>query len=186
MADTLDAPAPGRGTDGAVHGYAAVILAGVAASSAAGLIFEIALTRFFAIAQFYHFAFLAVSLALLGFGASGSALTAFPALGRGGPRRWRLLAVAQSVTTVAAYLITNALPFDSFAIAWDRRQILYLLIYYLVLAVPFFFAGLVVAVLLTGRDQQSPIPSHRIYAASLAGSAAGAGAALVALDLTGR
>ncbi len=182
MAETLDAPVRGRGTEGAVRASAAVILAGVAASSAAGLIFEIALTRVFAVTQFYHFAFLAVSLALLGFGASGSVLTAFPALGRGGPRRWRWLAVAQSVTTVAAYLIVNALPFDSFAIAWDRRQVLYLVIYYLVLAVPFFFAGLVVAVLLTGRDQQSPVPSHRIYAASLAGSAAGAIVALVALD----
>ncbi|MEE9292694.1 MAG: hypothetical protein V3U83_07165, partial [Acidobacteriota bacterium] len=75
MTETLDALAPGRGSEDAVHGSAAVILVGVAASSAAGLIFEIALTRVFAVTQFYHFAFLAVSLALLGFGASGSVLT---------------------------------------------------------------------------------------------------------------
>jgi hypothetical protein len=184
MAD--DATASGRGAAGFTsQRFAPVILAAVAGSSGAGLAFEIALTRVFAVTQFYHFAFLAVSLALLGFGASGSVLTAFPALGRGGPRRWSLLAAAQSVTTVAAYLATNALPFDSFAIAWDRRQVLYLLIYYLALAVPFFFTGLVVAVLLTGVDQQSPVPSHRIYAASLAGSGAGALGALVALDALG-
>ncbi len=179
MVDTPDATRTDRS---AVRGRAAPIIAGVAASSAGVLAFEIALTRVFAVTQFYHFAFLSVSLALLGFGASGSALTAFPALGRGGPRRWSLLAAAQSITTIAAYLITNAVPFDSFAIAWDRRQIVYLLIYYLALAVPFFFGGLVVAVLLTGRDQQWPVPSHRVYAASLAGSGAGAVVALVALD----
>lgn len=179
MADTPDTTRAGKG---AVRGRAAPIMGGVAASSAGVLAFEIALTRVFAVTQFYHFAFLSVSLALLGFGASGSALAVFPALGRGGPRRWSLLAAAQSITTIAAYLITNAVPFDSFAIAWDRRQIVYLLIYYLALAVPFFFGGLVVAVLLTGRDQQWPVPSHRVYAASLAGSGAGAVVALMGLD----
>ena len=89
-----------------------LILGGVAAISAAGLAFEIALTRVFAIAQFYHFAFLCVSLALLGFGAGGSALSAFPRLGRGGPRRWAWLAAGQSVTTLGAYALVNALPFD--------------------------------------------------------------------------
>jgi hypothetical protein len=163
------------------RGFTRFLLVGVAASSAGALAFEVALTRVFAVTQFYHFAFLSVSLALVGFGASGSALTAFPSLGRGGARRWSLLAIAQSITTIAAYLVTNTIPFDSFAIAWDRRQILYLMIYYFVLAVPFFFAGLVVAVLLTGREQRTPVPSHLVYAASLAGSGVGAVVALVGL-----
>jgi hypothetical protein len=186
MADTRNATTVGRTVGGdRLHRSAALIATGVATSSAAALAFEIALTRVFAAAQFYHFAFLSVSLALLGFGASGSALTAFPALGSGGPRRWGRLAAAQSIATVAAYLVINTIPFDSFAIAWDRRQILYLLVYYLVLAVPFFFAGLIVAVLLMGGDAQSPVPSHRIYAASLVGSAAGAVIALVGIDWLG-
>lgn len=62
-----------------------LIVLGIACSSAAVLVFEIALTRVFAVAQFYHFAFMTVSLALLGFGASRSALTAFLALGCGEP-----------------------------------------------------------------------------------------------------
>jgi hypothetical protein len=48
--------------------------------SAATLTFEINLTRLFSVAQFYHFAFMIVSIALLGFGASGTALSIFPAL----------------------------------------------------------------------------------------------------------
>ena len=46
--------------------------------SAAGLAFQITLTRIFAIAQGYHFGFLAISIALLGVGASGTALALFP------------------------------------------------------------------------------------------------------------
>ena len=52
----------------------------------------------FAVAQFYHFAFLSVSLALLGFGASGSALATFPRLGGGGPRRWASRAAGHPIT----------------------------------------------------------------------------------------
>lgn len=164
---------------------AAVVLCGVAATSASGLIFEIALTRVFAITQFYHFAFLTVSMALLGFGASGSALASFPGLGRGGPRRWAWLAGLQGAATLAAYAIANSLPFDSFAISWDRSQLWLLAVYYLTLAVPFFFGGLVIAVLLGGADQADPVPSHLVYAASLGGSGLGCVIAVVALDALG-
>ena len=161
------------------------ILGGVAAVAASGLIFQIALTRVFAITQFYHFAFLTVSMALLGFGASGSALAAFPRLGEGGPRLWARLAGLQGVATVAAYGVSNSLPFDSFAIAWDRIQILYLVLYYLTLAVPFFFGGLIVAVLLTGGGRSDPVPSHLVYGASLAGAGLGCAIAVVGIDLLG-
>ncbi len=156
-------------------------LIGVAAAAAAVLVLEVVLTRVFAVAQFYHFAFLTVSLALLGFGASGSALTVFPALGRGGPRRWAVLAAAQSVSTVGAYVVANELPFDSFSIAWDRRQVLYLIVYYFALTVPFFCGGAVIGTLLTGWDQPQAIPSRLVYAATLAGSGGGALLALAAL-----
>ena len=79
----------------------------------------------------------------------------------------------------------NRLPFDSFSIAWDRRQILYLVGYYLALAVPFFFGGAVIGTLLAGWDQPHPVPSHRIYAASLVGSGAGALLALGGLSRVG-
>ncbi|MFQ5948626.1 MAG: hypothetical protein ACE5KX_07190 [Acidimicrobiia bacterium] len=162
-----------QGATGTIGSRRPTILVGIGCSSAAVLIFEIVLTRVFAVSQFHHFAFVTVSLALLGFGASGSALTAFPALGRGGPRRWALLAFAQAVTTLGAYALINALPFDSFSIAWDARQIVYLTVNYLALAVPLFFGGAVIGVLLAGWDQPDPIPSHRVYAATLVGAGAG-------------
>lgn len=160
-------------------------LGGVAASSASGLVFEIALTRVFAVTQFYHFAFLIVSMALLGIGAAGSLLTVFPKLRAGGPPRWACLAALQGVATLGAYHVTNRLPFDSFAIAWDRRQILYLVISYLALAVPFLFGGLIVGILLTGIDQRESIAPHMIYGGSLVGSGLGCVVAVVGLDLLG-
>ncbi|MEE9297561.1 MAG: hypothetical protein V3V29_00805 [Acidimicrobiia bacterium] len=164
---------------------AVLSLVGVGCSSAGVLVFEIVLTRVFSVTQFYHFAFLTVSLALLGFGASGSALAAFPRLGRGGPRRWAVLAFAQGVSTLGAYALTNRIPFDSFAIAWDRRQIGYLIAYYLALAVPFFFGGTVIGALLSGWDQPVPLSSARVYGASLIGAGLGCVVAVGALPLVG-
>ncbi len=163
----------------------AVTLVGVGCSAAGVLVFEIVLTRLFSLTQFYHFAFLTVSLALLGFGASGSVLAAFPAIGRGGSRRWALLALAQGVTTLGAYAVTNSIPFDSFAIAWDGRQIFFLIAYYLALAVPFFFGGLVTAALLSGWDQPVPISSARVYGANLIGAGLGCVVAIGTLPLIG-
>ena len=161
------------------------VIVAVALAAASTLILEIALTRVFAVTQFYHFAFLTVSMALLGFGASGSALTAFPRLGRGGPRTWGLLAASQGLTTVGAYAVIIWLPFDSFAIAWDRIQIAYLAIYYVVLAVPFFFGGAVIGAMLADADRAGRPASHRVYGASLLGSGLGCALAVVAIDLVG-
>ena len=47
---------------------------GIGALSAAVLLLELMLTRVYSVTQGYHFAFLAVSLGLLGFGASGTLL----------------------------------------------------------------------------------------------------------------
>lgn len=51
---------------------------GVGLVAAATLLYEVALTRIFSIAYGYHFAFLAMSLGLLGFGASGTLLALRP------------------------------------------------------------------------------------------------------------
>ena len=145
--------------------------------SAATLLFEIDLTRLFSVAQFYHFAFMIISLAMLGFGASGTLLALFPRLGRRRPQvTLTLLALTCGLTSVGAYALTNLLPFDSFSIAWDRRQALILALHYLVLATPFFCSGAALGLLFALRPQSV----GRIYATNLAGSAAGCLLALLA------
>src|SRR3970282_1510769 len=96
-------------------------LGGMGLLSAAVLLSQVALIRVFSVAQFYHFAFLVVSLALLGFGASGSILEVWPRL-RATP--WRpAYGPLFAPTTVLAYVILNRWSFDSYAIAWDRDQV---------------------------------------------------------------
>jgi len=162
-----------------------VVLLGTALSSAAVLMLEVVLTRIFAVAQFHHFAFVAVSLALLGFGAAGSFIFVWPRLGRGGPGRWATFAALQAAAIIGGYLVANRVPFDSFTVAWDRQQLLYLALVYLALATPFFFAGALITALLAGWDQPRRVPAHRVYAASLVGAGLGAPLALVAIDRLG-
>ena len=158
------------------------LLLGVALVSAAGLAFEITLTRLFAIAQGYHFGFLAVSLALLGFGASGTALALRPGLAKANvTSRLSLFAIFFSLSLIASYLVVNYLPFDSYRIAWERVQLLYLLLYYLALVVPFLLSGLVLGLPLVAF----PTQTTRVYAANLVGSGLGCVAALGALALFG-
>jgi hypothetical protein len=144
--------------------------------SAATLTFEINLTRLFSVAQFYHFAFMIVSIALLGFGASGTALTIFPALQNKKPiQRLGQLAFATGTSILIAFLLINWLPFDSFSIAWDPRQVWILILHYVALAAPFFFSGMALGFLLSTFPQSAGMT----YAINLFGSATGCIIALI-------
>ncbi len=156
-----------------------VTLLGLFLLSAATLLFEINLTRLFSVAQFYHFAFMAVSLAMLGYGASGTVLALFPSWAQRRPLPF--LALACALSSVGAYLLSNAFPFDSFTIVWDRRQLVILALDNLALAVPFFCSGAILGLLFI----LEPGASGRFYAANLAGSALGCLLALVVPPLLG-
>jgi hypothetical protein len=152
------------------------MLPGVLLLSAAALAFEINLTRLFSVMQFYHFAFMVVSLALLGFGASGTFLAIFPSIVKEHlAKKLGWIAAGQAVSIVGSYLFINSLPFDSFSLAYDTRQVILLITQLLALALPFFFNGLVVGILLA----TDPAHAGRTYAANLLGSAAGCLVALV-------
>ncbi|MEJ2751342.1 MAG: hypothetical protein P8169_01450 [Chloroflexota bacterium] len=152
----------------------------IALISAATLLLEISFLRLFAVQQFYHFAFMAVSLALLGAGASGSLLSVWK-------RRWppAVLCLLFGLATAGSYLIVNYIPFDSFSIAWDGRQLLFLMIYFLSAALPFLFAGLIVGGELAASSARVDGRSHLIYGANLLGSGAGSLASLLVLALVG-
>ncbi len=145
------------------------------------LAFEVALTRLFALAQGHHFAFMAVSLALLGAGASGTFLS-LRSPSRQGLRRWLAAsALLFTLTVPASYLAVNALPFDAYRIAWERVQLLWLALYYLALTAPFFFSGLAVGAALVVRPEEA----SRVYGANLFGSGLGPPLALLALAAVG-
>ena len=154
------------------------LYAGIALISAATLLFELVLTRLFALVEWYHFAFLSVSVALLGYASSGTILSLLPRNHKSLPT---ILGIAYPLSIVGCYLLINTLPFDSYQLAWNRRQILYLIIYYASLIIPFAISGLMVAYWLA----LEPAKSNTLYAANLAGSALGSLSLLITLPALG-
>ncbi|MEE9514002.1 MAG: hypothetical protein V3V46_07980, partial [Anaerolineales bacterium] len=144
--------------------------------SAGSLVYEISLTRIFAVQQFHHFAFLVVGMAVMGIAASGFLIAIRPSSPPAS-----LLALGYSGAVLLAYLIINLLPFDSYSIAWDRQQVWILLLYFLASGGPFLFTGWAVGAALANASGES----HRLYAASMIGSGAGCLMALAGMELLG-
>jgi len=147
------------------------VIFSIVALSAGTLLLESTLTRLLAVAQFYHFSFLVVSLALLGFGASGTLLSVVPRLRKLSiTRLFSLLGLGFVFSVGLVFAVVNLLPFDSYSIAWDRRQFLLFALYYLALTIPFIISGLGIGAALAASAREN----HRIYSANLIGSGLGA------------
>ncbi|MFQ5620113.1 MAG: spermidine synthase, partial [Rhodospirillales bacterium] len=155
----------------------AVVVA-VALLSAAAIGYEILLIRLFSIILWHHFAFMIISLALLGVGASGTFLVF--------ARRWLEprfhrafagFAAAFGLSAVACFALARRVPFNPLEVVWDLGQQAALLHIYLLLALPFFCAATCIGLALSRFRQRI----GAIYRADLLG--AGAGASLVLLAL---
>ena len=101
-------------------------LASIALLSAVALAYEVLLTRLFSIIQWHHFAYMIISLALLGYGASGSFLSLLEARKRVRFADFFLAnAVLFAVTLVAGFLLAQRVPFNALEIAWNPAQLGY-------------------------------------------------------------
>ena len=140
------------------------------------LAFEVLLTRVFSIGQWNNLSFMVISIALFGFGASGTFLSIIDI--RKNRRQtypvYRAsLAVLLCLYTAAAmisFLSLNNMPLDYFRLPVEPVQGLYLMAAYLLLALPFFFSGIIIAIGYTTIPQKAGL----VYFASMAGSALGA------------
>ena len=147
----------------------------------ATLTYEVLLTRIFSVTMYYHFAFVAVSVALFGM-TLGAVLVyvlpgAFPA-----DRTRRSIAIASllfGVTTIITFIahlknenasLTNPQTASPLAFAGT----------YALISIPFIFSGIAVCLCLTRFPRQV----SRLYAADLAGAAIGCVLFIVALRLT--
>ena len=144
------------------------IYAGIGLVAMAILMLELVLTRIFSVILWYHFAFMAISIALLGMGVSGIYVYLFaPAVSRKNTlRRITVSALAFSLTTVVALVI---LLQTRFVPSFSAKTFLYLSQVYLVVAVPFFLGGLCVSLAL----QQFSSHVSRLYFADLLGAGIG-------------
>lgn len=148
--------------------------------SAAVLADEIVLIRLLSIRFWPHFVPLIISQALLGAGGSGIALHFLRgrfARNPGGAFAWMVLAAAPSYDL--AYRVSRFVPFDPFLLLWRPSAWPAFALFFLLLSIPFFLAGVAVAIPFSfGLGRPGPV-----YAASFAGSAAGALMALPAFFL---
>ena len=142
------------------------LLAGIALSSFSALLLELALTRLFSVVLFYHFAFLAISIALLGLGAGG----VFAHLGKERLNSWDLRGIATACTALNAAVIPIVLEIVlhvPVSLELSGGNFVRLTAIYICSAVPFFLTGMQFSVIFARECSRIP----RLYGADLTGGA---------------
>lgn len=147
-------------------GHDQALLAGVAISSFAALLLELALTRLFSVVLFYHFAFLAISIALLGLGSGG----VFAYLGKSWLNQFSTrpllsrLCVGNALVVPIVLEIVLHVPVS---LNLSRANFVRLTAIYLASAMPFFVTGLEFSILFARESRHI----SRLYGADLLGGA---------------
>jgi len=139
--------------------------------SAAVLGLELVLVRALSIGHWHHFSYLVISTALLGFGAGGTFVTVGSKLLVRHYAKWLwCFALGLALTVPFVFRVCQKVPLDELQLIWDRRQILYLFAYYLLFFVPFFCAGVSIALAFTVCADKA----DRLYFYNMTGSGLGA------------
>ena len=145
------------------------MLGGIAAVSAALLMTELALTRIFSVTMYYHFAFLAISIALFGLSASGVFVyvAAAPAGARSTPtsccRRGALMHALATLVALACLVRIRV------GLNYSPENLALMLAIYALAALPFFTGGTVMSLAFARLTDRINV----LYAADLLGAAAG-------------
>ena len=140
--------------------------------------YQLLLMHIFSITQWYHFAFMVISVALLGFGAAGSFIALFKnRLVEYSP--WLIpFSMLISGLLQCSAIFLSQLPFarfDSYLIFADYSQFINLIITYLIFFLPFFFGALSIGLSFIIYIDQI----DKLYFSNLTGSGLGGIAALI-------
>jgi hypothetical protein len=155
------------------------IYAGLFLVTLATVMYEIVLTRIFSVTMWYHFAFVAISIAM--FGMTVGALIVylrpawFPAERL--TQRLGVSALLFGLTVVGSFLTHLVIPFTigaSLVALWS------VMLTYVAIAVPFVWSGICVCLILTRFPRQL----DRLYATDLVGAAAGCLLVILVIDRT--
>lgn len=126
--------------------------------------------RLLSIVQFHHYAYMIISIALLGFGASGSILFIF---------RNFLLKYFETVMFFLCFLfgllisystnLISELSFDPFLVIWNFDEAIKIILFYFVIFLPFLTGALILGLTFT----KYPDKVNKLYFFNLIGSAIG-------------
>ena len=152
--------------------------------------YEITLVRLFSIAQWHHFAHMIISLALLGFGASGTAISLVQSWLTEGRRKsdvagqrfhnaYTICGLLYSISVVGCFVLHQYVPFNPLMLVWQPSQALSIFALYLILSLPFFFGAACIGLALL----QFAGNVNRLYFFDLFGSGIGALGVIVTMYL---
>ena len=154
--------------------------AGIAAVSAALLMTELALTRIFSVTMYYHFAFLAISIALFGLSASGVAV--YLARRRLAVIDARVLLSTAALThALATLLALSCLVRIRVGLNYSPENLWLMLAIYALAALPFLTGGSVMSIAFARMADRINV----LYAADLIGAATGCVALIPLLNRLG-
>jgi hypothetical protein len=146
--------------------YERILLCGIGLSSFSALLLELALTRLFSVVLFYHFAFLAISIALLGLGAGG--VFAYLKRDRLAKVETRpLAAILCGLNAIVIPLVLEVVLHVPVSLELSWSNLLKLTALYLSAAVPFVLTGILFSVVFA-REARA---ISRLYGADLLGGA---------------
>jgi hypothetical protein len=146
--------------------YDRILLFGIGLSSFSALLLELALTRLFSVILFYHFAFLAISIALLGLGAGG----VFAYLRRSWLAQMETRPLAArlcGLNALAIPLVLEIVLHDPVSLGLTWHNLIKITVLYLASAVPFVLTGILFSVVFA-REARA---ISRLYGADLLGGA---------------
>lgn len=150
-----------------------LLFGGIFLISLSGLVLEVAITRIFSAAIWYHYAFVAISVALIGLGASGLVV-------QYGLKRikgdW-----ADNLAIVSALAIVLIIPITLYVMHSLASQTTYLPLFMFLFAIPFFFIGII----MSAAFNAFAAVAGKLYAADLIGASAGALLVVLFLILSG-
>ena len=163
-----------------VSGVGRPALAGIAATSAALLMTELALTRIFSVTMYYHFAFLAISIALFGLSASGVLVY----VSRHRLARYdtgHLLATAAVLDAIVTLVALALLVRVRVGLNYSPDNLVRMIAIYVLAALPFFAGGAVMSIAFARLTDRINV----LYAADLIGAALGCLALIPLLNMLG-
>jgi len=161
--------APSRGRK-----YWPQIYFAIAATSLASLLLELSLTRVFSVIYYYHFAFLAISIALFGLGAGG--VFSYVVAGWGKISLYFKLGLLAAINAVAiVFSLWFLLARTGEMTTWE------LTCAYFIAAVPFLLSGTIVSLAVADTIERI----DRVYFFDLIGAAGGCAVLVSLLDLLG-
>ncbi|MGH8537076.1 MAG: SAM-dependent methyltransferase [Gammaproteobacteria bacterium] len=139
--------------------------------SGTSLAYEVLSIRLLSIVSWHHLAYMVMSLALLGYGVSGTfILLASRLIERAPELAYVINAVLFGISSVGCFLAAQTMLVNPAQMLWEGQQVVRLAAMYLLLSLPFFFASNCIAIAIVRHKRHL----HRVYAVDLFGAGVGA------------